>query len=67
MELLVFVQGICAIAVICFLVCRREAEHKRIRAAEQRRAEFLMVGARKFAEYSRAVRVHDTRSPFRAA
>jgi hypothetical protein len=57
MELLVLVHGICALAAIWVVVCRRVAEHDRIRAAEQRRAELLIVGAQKFAEYSSAVRV----------
>jgi hypothetical protein len=67
MGLLVFVQCICAIAATCFFVCRREAKRARSRAAEQQRAELLMRGAQKFAEYSSAVRGQEARSPFRAA
>jgi hypothetical protein len=55
MELIVFIQCICAIAGTCFFVCRREAERARIRAAEQQRAALLMRGVQKFAEYSRVL------------
>ena len=43
MEFMIFLLGVCGIALICTLVCWREVVRTRNRKLEQRRGEQLML------------------------
>ena len=60
MEFMIFLLGVCGIALICTLVCWREVVKSRHRALEQRRGEQLMLAVLKMSPDDRTATTHET-------